>query len=69
MQVYYCSIILVSLERPILGGMVDHLELRKTLSKCIQMVCGIAKTQEDYESSIMSSQCLYIGKLLSTITS
>ncbi|KAI0894733.1 fungal-specific transcription factor domain-containing protein, partial [Annulohypoxylon nitens] len=63
MQVYYCSIILVSLERPILGGMGDHLELRKTLSKCIQMVCGIAKTQEDYESSIMSSQCLYIAGL------
>ncbi|KAI0886902.1 uncharacterized protein GGS22DRAFT_178901 [Annulohypoxylon maeteangense] len=63
MQLYYCSIILVALERPLLGGIGDYLELRKTLSRCVQIVCGIAKTQEDYESSVMSSQCLYIAGL------
>lgn len=54
--------ILVAMERPLLGGMSEYLEHRKMLSKYIKMVCGIAKTQDDYESSVLSSQCLFIGK-------
>lgn len=61
MQLYYCSIILVVLVRPLLGGIGHYLEQRKILSKCATIVCGIAKGQDDYESSVMSSQCLFIG--------
>lgn len=64
MQLYYCSIILVILIRPMAGGINNYLEQRKMLSKCVKMVCGIAKAQDDYESSVMSSQCLFVGKLL-----
>ncbi|OTB05353.1 hypothetical protein M426DRAFT_319896 [Hypoxylon sp. CI-4A] len=60
-QLYYCSIILVLLSRPLLGGIGDYLEQRRVITGCVKMVCGIAKSQDDYESSVMSSQCVYIG--------
>lgn len=61
MQLYYCSLILVHLQRPVSGGLEDHLERRTLLRDCAKMVCGIAKALTDYASSIMSSQCLFIG--------
>lgn len=67
MQLYYCSLILVAMERPLLGGMSEYLEHRKVLSKYIKRVCGIAKTQDDYESSVLSSQCLFIGMPFSPV--
>lgn len=61
MQLYYCSLILVHLQRPMSGGLEDHLKRRKLLRDCTRMVCGIAKTLTDYASSVLSSQCLFIG--------
>lgn len=65
MQMYYCSLILVYLHRPLLGGMDEYLERQANLQKYSKFVCGISSTLTDYASSIMSSQCLFIGKHLS----
>lgn len=61
MQLYYCSLILVHLHRPCAGGLNQYLEKQRSLKKWACFVCGIAKTSTDYASSIMSSQCVFIG--------
>lgn len=61
MQLYYCSLILVHLHRPCAGGLNEYLDKQRSLKKWASVVCGIAKTSTDYASSIMSSQCVFIG--------
>lgn len=64
MQLYYCSLILVHLHRPYAGGLNEYLDKQRNLKKWACLVCGIAKTSTDYASSIMSSQCVFIGNYL-----
>lgn len=67
MQLYYSSLILVYLDRPLGGGLDSYLKQQRQLKHCSKMICSIAVTQTDTASSIMSSQCVFIGKLLRLI--
>lgn len=61
MQVYYCSLMLVHLHRPCSGGIAEFVNKQRRLRDWAATVCGIAKTTTDYASSVMTSQCLFIG--------
>lgn len=63
-QLYYCSRILLLLNRPQFGGLELYAQQRTTLMGYIKKVCGIAMTLTDYPSSVMCSQCLFIAGLL-----
>lgn len=67
MQLYYCSLILIYLDRPVGGGLEQYLKQQRQLRHCSRMICSIAVTQTDTASSIMSSQCVFIGKELSCV--
>lgn len=58
---HYVSKILVTINEPCLGGMDVYLERLKTVQSWIRIVCGIAMTLTDDASSMMCSQCLFIG--------
>jgi hypothetical protein len=60
-QLYNCSHILLLLNQPVGGGMEAYMQRRRNLIRCINMVCGIAITLEDNASSVMCSQCVFIG--------
>ncbi|KAL1905018.1 hypothetical protein Sste5344_009274 [Sporothrix stenoceras] len=66
-QLYYCSLILITLNRPLVGDLDAYLQQRKSIQRYVAVVCGIAMTtttltSED-ASSVMCSQCLYIAGL------
>ncbi|KAH7134307.1 fungal-specific transcription factor domain-containing protein [Dactylonectria macrodidyma] len=63
-QLYYCSRILLLLNRPQPGGFGIYAQQRANLMGFISKVCGIAMTLTDYPSSVMCSQCLFIAGLL-----
>lgn len=63
MQVYYCSRILLDLHRPCFGGYEEYLGKQRILKRWAGTVCGIAKGLSDHASSVLSSQCVFIGKL------
>ena len=63
MQLYYCSLILIHLDRPLGGGLNQYLKQQRQLKHCSKQICSIAVTQTDTASSIMSSQCVFIGRL------
>ena len=54
--------ILLLLHKPSLGGRRGFMEQQQLLSKAVNTICGIAMTLSDDASSLMSSQCLFIGK-------
>ncbi|OLN92759.1 L-rhamnose-1-dehydrogenase 1 [Colletotrichum chlorophyti] len=62
-QLYYCSHILLLLHVPVLGGLEQYTQQRKRLMECVKKVCGIGMTLSDYPSSVLCSQCLFIGTL------
>ncbi|KAI9898110.1 hypothetical protein N3K66_006470 [Trichothecium roseum] len=64
MQIYYCSLILVHLNRPCSGGTASHLHRQKNFRKWANIVCGIAQTSGDYGSSVMSTQCAFIAGMV-----
>lgn len=68
MQLYYCSHILLLLHQPMLGGPEVYAQQRKSIRECISAVCGIAMTLTDFASSVMCSQCLFIGMSLAAAT-
>lgn len=61
MQVHYASRILLSLNRPLLGGMSMFIDQQTLFSKCVDQICGIAKGSNNTASSTLSSQCLFIA--------
>lgn len=61
MQVYCAGRILILLHKPSLKGMREYMANQKLLAKAVDTVCGIAMTLTDDASSLVSSQCLYIG--------
>ncbi|KAK1500564.1 catalytic activity protein [Colletotrichum tamarilloi] len=60
-QIYYCSHILLLMNVPVLGGLEQYTQQRKRLMECVKKVCGIGMTLSDYPSSVLCSQCLFIG--------
>lgn len=62
MQLHCAARILILLHKPSLKGMREYMAQQRLLAKAVDTVCGIALTLTDAASSLMSSQCLYIGK-------
>lgn len=60
-QLHYSARVLLLLNRPSRGGFGGYLEQSRLISKYVNMICGIAMTLSDHASSIMCSQCLFIG--------
>ena len=60
-QLHNAAKILLSLYRPLLGGMNMFVEQQKLLNECVNQICGIAKGLADSASNILSSQCLFIA--------
>ena len=54
--------ILLLLHKPSLGGRRGFMEQQQLLLKSVHTICGIAAALTDDASSVMSSQCLFIGK-------
>lgn len=65
MQIHHVSQILVSAHEPCVCGLESFMKRQKTIQEGIEMVCGIGMTLTEEASSMLSSQCLFIGKLLS----
>lgn len=61
MQVHYVSQILVCAHEPCLGGLESFLERQATIQNSIEMVCGIGMTLNEDASTMLSSQCMFIG--------
>jgi hypothetical protein len=61
LQLYNCAHLLLILNRPSRGGLAEYMGLVKLKRKFVANICGIAMTLNDYASSVLSSQCLYIG--------
>jgi hypothetical protein len=64
MQVYYCSRILLDLHQPCFGGYQEYLGKQRILKRWVGKVCRIANALNDHASSVLSSQCVFIGKFL-----
>lgn len=62
MQIHYVSRILICANEPCLGGLESFMMRQKTIQDSIEMVCGIGMTLTEDASSMLSSQCLFIGK-------
>ena len=61
LQIHYSSRLLLLLNRPSQGGFGAYLQQRGLVAKYVNNICGIAMTLTDDASSVLSSQCLYIG--------
>ena len=61
MQLHYVAWILLCTHRPCLGGIDQYLEQQATVKQCVDIIYGIAVTLKDDASSLMSSQCVFIG--------
>lgn len=61
MQLFHAAKILVLLQKPSFGGLQGYVEQRRLTEMAASMVCRLAMTMTDPASSLMSSQCLYIG--------
>lgn len=62
MQIHHVSRILVTTHEPSYGGKDDFISRQKIVRESIDIVCGIGMTVTDDASSMMASQCLFIGK-------
>lgn len=62
MQIHHVSQILICANEPCLGGLESFMKRQKTIQDSIEMVCGIGMTLTEDASSMLSSQCLFIGK-------
>ena len=61
-QVHYVCRILLSFQTPSVGGLADYMDRMKSVESWIHIVCGVGMTLTDGASSILSSQCIFIGK-------
>ncbi|KAF4495039.1 quinate transport [Fusarium agapanthi] len=60
-QLHHCSRILITAHEPHLDGIQGLLKRQKEIQESIKMVCGIGMTLTEDVSSMLSSQCLFIG--------
>lgn len=61
MQVHHVSKILLAAHEPCLGGLESYLKRQCTIQDSIEMVCGIGMTLTEDASTMLSSQCMFIG--------
>lgn len=61
-QVHHAGRILLLLNRPNLGGINESMQRQTALDRHAGAICGISLMLSDFSSSIMSSQCLFIGE-------
>ncbi|KAM0081411.1 hypothetical protein ACKRZS_006420 [Fusarium odoratissimum] len=61
-QLHHCSKILITAHEPHLDGIQGLLKRQKEIQESIKMVCGIGMTLTEDASSMLSSQCLFIGR-------
>jgi hypothetical protein len=61
-QMQHVSRILVHAHEPCHGGLENFMDRQKTIYDSIEVVCGIGMTITDAASSMLSSQCLFIGE-------
>ncbi|KAF4467490.1 quinate transport [Fusarium albosuccineum] len=59
-------LILVCAHEPCLGGLETFMKRQSTIKESIEMVCGLGMTLTEDASSMLSSQCLFMGKALSS---
>ncbi|KAM5343754.1 hypothetical protein ACJ41O_012291 [Fusarium nematophilum] len=64
MQIHHVSRILICAHEPCQGGLASFFKRQQTIQDSIEMICGIGMTLTEDASSMMSSQCLFIGKRL-----
>ena len=63
LQLHYAARILLVHHRPCLRGIGDFMAKQATVKTYTDAICGLASTLTDDASAIMSSQCLFIGKI------
>ncbi|OTA90672.1 hypothetical protein M434DRAFT_77549 [Hypoxylon sp. CO27-5] len=63
MQLFRSAQILILLHKPSLGGIRGYAEQQRLMEAAASTICRIAMTLTDAASSLMSSQCLYIGMM------
>jgi hypothetical protein len=61
LQLHYSARLLLLLNQPSRGGFGGYLEQGRLITKYVANICGIAMTLTDNASSVMCSQCLFIG--------
>lgn len=61
-QLHHCSRILITAHEPHLDGIQGLLSRQKEIQESIKMVCGIGMILTEDASSMLSSQCLFIGR-------
>lgn len=66
-QFFHVSHILLCANEPSLGGIENYLARQGIIKCCVENICRIAVTLKDNPSSLMSSQALFIGKMLNKI--
>lgn len=62
MQVHHVSQILLCAHEPSLGGLESFMRRQEAMQNSIEVVCGIAMELTEDASSMMASQCIFIGK-------
>ncbi len=63
-QLHCVAHILLFSHEPCIGGLDSYLERQTRVRQCVEIICGIAMTLKDDASSVISSQCLYIGNAI-----
>jgi hypothetical protein len=61
LQVHYSARLLLLLNKPSRGGFGGYIEQGRLIAQYVGNICGIGMTLNDLSSSVMSSQCLFIG--------
>jgi hypothetical protein len=61
LQLHYSARLLLLLNQPSRGGFGGYIEQVRLIKKYVANICGIAMTLTDNASSVMCSQCLFIG--------
>lgn len=65
LQLHHAATILLLSHRPDSGGRRDFTGQQATIKACAAAICGLASSLTDDASSIVSSQCLFIGEEIS----
>ncbi|RDW81187.1 Zn(II)2Cys6 transcription factor [Aspergillus mulundensis] len=60
-QLHCVAHILLCSHEPCIGGLDRYLERQTRIWQCVEIIGGIAMTLKDDSSSLISSQCLFIG--------
>lgn len=62
MQIHHVSRILLCVHEPCLGGLEVFMKRQRMIQDSIEVICGIGMTLTEDASSMLSSQCLFIGE-------